>query len=384
MVISKTTIQLTQIMFDVSDGGGEFPIPQGEIMRNVARIKLGYYPLPSSEGVRIGRLLKFPTEATSVLDPCAGTGAALEQITNAAQVDRYAVELDAERARQAQTAGLKTIQGNLFDVHSKVERFSLLYLNPPYDSEVGLSGNKRMEFLFLRHTCRWLVSGGVLVMVVPHGRLGDCESLLAEAFTDFRVYRLTDLESERFDQVVLFAVRARIKATAFETNRQSLIRAMWMNPLPLLTGDETPYDVPPSPPAELTYRGLPLDALEDAAIGSTAWGKIRSFLLPKEDVEVGRPITPLHGGHVGLLCTAGLLNGTFGRDKDRHIARWRTVKYVTTFIEEMENYVEVHKRERFSNELALVYADGRTLVLTDEKPKKENHDAERTPPARAA
>jgi len=31
-----------------------------------------------------------------------------------------------------------------------------------------------------------------------------------------------------------------------------------------------------------------------------------------------------------------------------------------------------------------VYADRRTLVLTDEKPKKENHDAERTPPARAA
>jgi len=353
-------------------------------MRNVARIKLGYYPLPPSEGMRFRRLLRFPAEAASVLDPCAGTGAALEQITNAAVVDRYAVELDAERARQAETAGIKTIQGNLFDVHSKVERFSLLYLNPPYDSEVGSSGNKRMEFLFLRHTCRWLVSGGVLVMVVPHGRLGDCEPLLAEAFTDFRVYRLTDPESERFDQVVLFAVRARIKPTAFEANRQSLIRAMWNNPLPVLTGEETPYDVPPSPPAELTYRGLPLDALEDAALGSTAWGKIRSFLLPKEDVEVGRPITPSHGGHVGLLCTAGLLNGTFGRDKDRHIARWRTVKYVTTFTEEMENYVEVHKRERFSNELALVYADGRTLVLTDEKPKKENHDAECTPPARAA
>jgi len=192
-------------------------------MRNVARIKLGYYPLPPSEGIRLRQLLRFPTEVASVLDPCAGTGAALEQITNDAQVDRYAVELDAERARQAQTAGIKTIQGNLFDVHSKVERFSLLYLNPPYDSEVGSSGNKRMEFLFLRHTCRWLVSGGVLVMVVPHSRLGDCESLLAEAFTDFRVYRLTDPESERFDQVVLFAVRARIKATAFETNRQSLI-----------------------------------------------------------------------------------------------------------------------------------------------------------------
>jgi len=209
-------------------------------MRNVARIKLGYYPLPPSEGVRIRRLLKFPTEAASVLDPCAGTGAALEQITNAAMADHYAVELDAERARQAQTAGIKTIQGNLFDVHSKVERFSLLYLNPPYDSEVGSSGNKRMEFLFLRHTCRWLVSGGVLVMVVPHGRLGDCESLLAEAFTDFRVYRLTDPESERFDQVVLFAVRARIKATAFETNRQKPNQGDVEEPSPAAHGGRNP------------------------------------------------------------------------------------------------------------------------------------------------
>src|SRR3981189_3338667 len=117
-------------------------------MRNVARIKLGYYPLPPSEGMHLRRLLRFPTEAASVLDPCAGTGAALEQITNAAQVDRYAVELDAERARQAQSAGKKPLEGTLFAVISKVERFSLLYLTPPYDSEVGPSGNKRMKFLF--------------------------------------------------------------------------------------------------------------------------------------------------------------------------------------------------------------------------------------------
>jgi hypothetical protein len=353
-------------------------------MRNVARIKLGYYPLPVAEGTRLRQLLRFPSEAASVLDPCAGAGAALRQLTSGTSVERHAVELDADRARQAQDAGIQTIQGNIFDVQSKVERFSLLYLNPPYDSEVGSSGNKRMELLFLRHTCRWLVQGGILVMVVPHGRLSACESLLAEAFTDFRVYRLTDPESERFDQVVLLAVRARIKSTAYEANRQSLIQAMWKKPLPLLTGNETPYDVPPSPSTELVYRGLPLDALEDAAIGSTAWSKIRPYLLPKEDVEVGRPITPLHGGHVGLLCTAGLLNGTFGQGVDRHIARWRTVKYATTFTEETEYHVEIHKRERFSNEVALVYADGRTLVLTDEKPKKENQDAERTPAARAA
>ena len=81
-------------------------------MRNVARIKLGYYPLPPSEGHRFRRLLNFPSGDVSVLDPCAGTGAALAQLTENANVHRYAAELDAERARQARAAGIETIQGN--------------------------------------------------------------------------------------------------------------------------------------------------------------------------------------------------------------------------------------------------------------------------------
>ena len=352
-------------------------------MRNAGKVKLGFYPLPETEGSRLRRLLNFPAEWASVLDPCVGMGAALNQLTEHAVVSRYGVELDADRALKAKEVGIETIHGNFFDTHAKVESFSLLYLNPPYDFEVGSFGNKRMEFLFLQRTCRWLVPGGVLVMVVPHGRLQDCVPLLAETFTRFQVFRLTDPESERFDQVVLLAMRARLNAASYELNRQRLIDAIWKKPLPLLTGEEASYDVPPSPPAEMVYRGLPLDHLEDLTIASSAWKKVQPFLLPKEETTVGRPITPLHGGHVGLLCTAGLLNGVFGQGQDRHIARWRTVKYVTTFEEKVDGYTEVHKRERFSNELALVYEDGRTLVLTDEM-KKEKKDAERTSADRAA
>jgi predicted RNA methylase len=352
-------------------------------MRNVARIKLGYYPLPPAEGSRLRHILNFPTESASVLDPCAGTGAAIERLTELANTKQYAIELDAERAQQSAEAGIETLHANFFDVHAKVESFSLLYLNPPYDSEVASFGNKRMEFLFLQRSIRWLVNGGVLLMVIPHGQLQECVPLLAETCTRFQVFRLTDPESDRFDQIALFAVRTRVQAASYEANRQRLIQAIWTNPLPVLTGHEAPYDVPPSPPTALTHRGLPLDQVEDLAIASNAWNKTRIFLLPKEESAVGRPITPLHGGHVGLLCTAGLLNGVFGSGEDRHIARWRTVKYVTTFEEKIDGYTEVHKRERFSNELALVYADGRTLILTDEK-KKEGKDAELTSEARAA
>jgi hypothetical protein len=352
-------------------------------MRNVARIKLGYYPLPPAEGSRLRRLLSFSPEPTSALDPCVGTGAAFEQLTDNASTKRYAIELDAERVQKAREAGIETIHANFFDVHAKVESFSLLYLNPPYDSEVGSFGNRRMEFLFLQRSIRWLVQGGVLLMVIPHGQLQECVSLLAETCSRFQVLRLTDPESDRFDQVALLAVRSRIQASAYEANRQKLVQAIWTNPLPVLTGEEVPYPVPPSPPTALVHRGLPLDLVEDLTIRSAAWNKTKAFIMPKEESAVGRPITPLHGGHVGLLCTAGLLNGVFGSGADRHIARWRTVKYVTTFEEKIDGYTEVHKRERFSNELALVYADGRTLILTDEK-KKEGKDAELTPEARAA
>jgi hypothetical protein len=42
-----------------------------------------------------------------------------------------------------------------------------------------------------------------------------------------------------------------------------------------------------------------------------------------------------------------------------------------------QGFKEIHKRERFTNELALIYEDGRMLVLGEEK-RKEDCDAECT------
>lgn len=124
-------------------------------MRNVARLKMGYYPLPEAEGVKLRALLSF-SEPSSVIDPCVGQGMALHLVTSDAQVRRYGVELDAERARIASANGIETIQGNGFYAIARPESFSLLYLNPPYDSEIGSIANRRMEAVFLEHTYRWL------------------------------------------------------------------------------------------------------------------------------------------------------------------------------------------------------------------------------------
>ncbi|MFC5862062.1 DUF6094 domain-containing protein [Acidicapsa dinghuensis] len=351
-------------------------------MRNAGRLKLGYYPLPDREAVRLRNLLEFPAEGASVLDPCVGTGAPLLEITSGAAVSRYGVELDVTRAQRASEAGIFTIHGNLFGASAPVESFSLLYLNPPYDSEIGTFENKRMEYLFLKHTYRWLALSGVLVFVVQQGQLEQCIPLLSAHFGWFCVLRLTEPESVRFNQVVLMAVRRRIAADAQESNRKALESAIYANALPILTGNEPKFALPSTRAAHLAYRGLPLDELEDLAVQSSAWRRVAAQLLPKEQMPIERPITPLHAGHVGLLCTAGMLNGVAGAGADRHIARWQTRKYETTFTEKEEGYTEVHRQERFSNEVALVYEDGRTLVLTDKRKGEENGEC--TPATREA
>jgi hypothetical protein len=86
----------------------------------------------------------------------------LQLVTGEVAVRSYGVELDADRARIANANGIETIQGNAFDAIARPESFSLLYLNPPYDSEIGPVANSRMERLFLEHTFPWLAMDGVL------------------------------------------------------------------------------------------------------------------------------------------------------------------------------------------------------------------------------
>ena len=357
-------------------------------MRSAARLKMGYYPLPESEGVKLRSLVTY-TQPASVIDPCVGQGTALQLVTRDAPVRRYGIELDAERARIASSKGIETIQGNTFDAIAKPESFSLLYLNPPYDSEIGTIGNRRMEAVFLEHTYRWLVMDGVLILVIPFERLHDCVGILGSHFASLAVFRMTDPDSIQYRQIAVLGLRRDVRGAAVENNKRQLhtisLYGSFLELEELQPGACAPYFVPPSGEATLNYRGLPYDILEDMLPQSGAWKQVAPLLMPRDDIATGRPITPLHGGHVGLLCTAGLLNGVFGDGENRHIARWRSVKHVTTFVEEDGDAQIIHHRERWTNELRLVYADGRTLKLTESPAKKEDEgDGECTPSTRAA
>jgi hypothetical protein len=133
--------------------------------------------------------LRFPSEPFSGrVDPRVGEGRAFATILQDASARRYGIELDAYSAEQAATSLVRIIQGNCLQTHCAVESFSCIYLNPPYDWALAGSTRERLEPVFLNHTFRWLIPGGVLLFVIPAERAGDCAQILASHFKQVRTF----------------------------------------------------------------------------------------------------------------------------------------------------------------------------------------------------
>lgn len=341
-------------------------------MRLAGRLKLGFYPLPPTEARRIRLRLEFPANFAA-LDPCVGDGRAFAELIERTGADAHGIEIDAYRAEEAAQRGIKTLQANTIDVRCPGESLSLIYLNPPYDFEIGHQGNKRLELVFLEHTYRWLKPKGVLVFVLPRKQLKACARLLAEHFLELRIYRLAEPECVKYDQVAVFALRRPRHVHLPDSKLLQTVEylhgiAEETQTASLTDTADLCYSVPSSAPIALTHHGIPLDKVEDLLAHSGAYRQASRVLIHEQSSIKGRPLTPLHGGHVSLLATAGMLNGVFGKGEGRHIAHWRSVKFVDHWEEtEPDGAIIKHDRERFSHELSLAFSDGRTQILTHAK-----------------
>ena len=345
-------------------------------MRPHGKTKLGFFPLPVPEAKRLRNCLVAESEF-SALDPCVGDGVAFVHLAQGMQARYYGIEIDTYRAEQARSLGIETLQASTFDVRTPAEAFSLLYLNPPYDLETGSTNNQRLEQVFLEHTYRWLKPGGVLVFIIPQPQLRVCARVLSEHFSELGVYRLSEPASVQYKQIAALGIRRKRHQHVRDSPLLDSVR--WLEHLAtkpdLETLGETPsirYEIPASSPVTLIHTGIPLDEVEDLLLDSAAYRQASRILLPRQRDVRGRPLTPLHGGHVGLLCTAGMLNGIFGEGEGRHIAHWRSVKFTDHWEEEEADGTRIlHDRERFSHELTLVFANGKTKILTHEKKDSE-------------
>jgi hypothetical protein len=88
---------------------------------------------------------------------------------------------------------------------------------------------------------------------------------------------------------------------------------------------------------------------------------------------------------VALCAVSGMLNGVFGSGKDLHVAAWQAVKVIDRSEEvEEDGTIVQRERERFTNELTLVFASGETAILRAGKIGRRTSRWLQIPPAARA
>lgn len=337
-------------------------------MRLAGRMKMGYYPTPSRVVEQVKRFLLFPSAPFTALDPCCGEGLALAQLVSGTQAITYGVELDQHRASEAESRIQNILKCGIEETRITHQSCSLLFLNPPYDEAIreedAETKTERQEKTFLRMTIPYLVSGGVLVYIIPQNRLNrGIARLLASRFENIQVFRFPDPEYDDFKQVVVFGVR---KAENCLDEKLALklqnIQNSKLKPLPDTATAQ--YPIPASPPLKL-FRSTVIDPeeLEKQMAQSPLWRKLHA-MTTRNDLQVPRPPLPLHSGHLGLLLAAGKLDGVIGEGMDRHVVKGKVTKVVSKVEEYKGDVLEQRELDRYVVSIKILDRNGKIRELT--------------------
>ena len=307
-------------------------------MRLQAQFKGGYYPTPP----RVVEMIASLAQARSmgrgehtlrILDPCCGAGDALAQLAAAierpdgARVETYGVELHTGRAHEAKERLDHALGTDLFQTSIANGAFGMLFLNPPYDSDAG--DDRRTEQAFLRQTTRYLAVGGLLVFVVPLGRLRESERYLASHYARLRVWNFPEPERAAYGQVVVTGTR---KADVqYDQYAAVALREALEGDLEELRQHRYPvYNAPATADGEVLFATRTVDpvaaAQESRRSGLWVSPVVTDALWPVEDSSA-RPLMPLRRGHLAMLVAAGFLdNLQLEADGNRILVKGQTSK----------------------------------------------------------
>ena len=290
-------------------------------------VKNGYFPTDEYTLERALAALAPANGPLCILDPCAGEGVAIAEAAHALgreQVQAFAVEYDAERARHARQLVDRCIHGDLMDTLISRQSFGLLWLNPPYgdlskdvNGNIGYQGQgrARLEKLFYQRALPLLQYGGVLIFIVPSYVL-DAELVgwLTRHFADLRIYRAVETQ---FRQVVVFGRRVRQRDQASESAKaaRGLLLQIGQGEtkaeeLPL-EWPFLPYTVPVSPAEpEHFYRVTmePEQFADEVGRLQGLWPALETHLAAAQQ-SLRPPARALSHWHLALALAAGAISG---------------------------------------------------------------------------
>jgi hypothetical protein len=355
-------------------------------MARLAAVEKGeYYPTPLSVIDRVAQVLSPASGWRGVirlLDPCCGEGLALEALgqrlaqRSGKAVQTWGVEISPKRAKEA-AARLDLVIPAPFEAVSwspaRHGVASVLFLNPPYDHN---DRGGRMELDFIKASLGALVSGGVLVTIIPTTAIDySLGEFLFRHFQDVRVFRFGDGEDnfERFKQIVVLATRrkqslktlyedqeAQGAAYAFVEAHSQTYAYRHDRPLeeriPVALPEGTIYAVPAARKAANIRRYRYADG-EIEGLVAGAWPKVEvqiAEVMLASSAEIAQPLKPPKTGHIAQIVAAGLAGVI---ETGGSVFKGRVVK-VTEVAPDPEDESKEIARERYETNVVSVSPEG--------------------------
>ncbi len=358
-------------------------------MARLAAIEKGeYYPTPVSVIDHIVTYLTPPEGGSRgvirLFDPCCGEGLALAALGEAMKakttrpVETWGVEISPERVAEAGQRLDRVIEAPIQAVHVTPMRHgaaSVLFLNPPYDQGV----RERMELSFLKQTTSALVTGGVLVYIIPTTAVRwDLANELFTNYEDVNVFRFGDESGpsgfDAFKQIVVLAKKRREKLGSLyvsdpdtydacrefvemcdsrgSRNTPESLKAR----IPMTLPPDVAYDVPIAR-KNANFRRYRWTDAEMGELADRHWGEVEDFMaetFTSTDAELPQPLIAPKIGHIAQIVAAGLAGVIETAGK---IFKGRVVKRVYVYPDPEDPAKEI-AREHYETNVVTVSSDG--------------------------
>lgn len=210
--------------------------------------------------------------------------------------------------------------------------FSLAYVNPPFDSELG--GGRREEQTWAMRSTHLLANKGVLILVMPVAQImGNRQfvQFLDSYYDEIQIYRATD-GHRPFNEIILIGRKRKIELPQAEMEKFGTLHQRGWQYASYFHAEDLP---PLGSVQPKSWRGNQpswerADDVQTWAI-ERGWrpGSFRKIAFTDEELieaiensplakhltevvprAVPRPPLPLDRGHLGLILASGILDGT--------------------------------------------------------------------------
>lgn len=339
---------------------------EGTIMRLGNDLAAGFYPTPLTEGKHLVQLLQMESErAYACFDPCCGEGTILRSFADemkqeGVQFHTYGVELDENRSGKAKEQLDVVVRSSFENMMISHDYFPLIFLNPPYNTELRTENKKseKMEFNFLKRAHLYLQDGGIMVYVIPYDRFAtdDISYFLAKNYEEIGLMRFGD-ENEEFEQfkqcVFIGRKRAATKNETYFNDRfanfcenmsdlafvrkhvstlaQMVNHKDWTIPElrhqnKLIFTSRVDY--------KSAYEGV--GKSEGISTFKKRLNRGNGYSLQEEKTDAERAKMPIASGQLGLLLITGVADGLLGEGDTLHAVRGSENVYYEHSFEQLE------------------------------------------------